>query len=156
MRLNDAVLGLVLLIFAAAMMAYTTTFPAMPGQNYGPALFPMLIGAGMAICGLLLIAQGLRARRAAGGRLVAWTAPAGGGVNLLLVLAALVFYILASDWLGFIPTAILILTPLLLRLGTRPAAALAVAVAATLVIHTLFARLLLVPLPWGLLAPVAW
>lgn len=156
MRLNDAVLGLVLLIFAAAMMAYTTTFPAMPGQNYGPALFPLLIGVGMAACGLLLIAQGLRARRVAGGRLVAWTAPASGRLNLLLVLAALLFYILASDWLGFIPTAILILTPLLLRLGTRPAAALAVAVAATLVIHTLFARLLLVPLPWGLLAPVAW
>jgi hypothetical protein len=27
-----------------AMIWYTRTFPEMPGQHYGPALFPVLIG----------------------------------------------------------------------------------------------------------------
>ena len=42
MRLNDAVIGIALILFALAMIAYTRTFPAMPGQDYGPALFPVL------------------------------------------------------------------------------------------------------------------
>ena len=46
MRVNDAVIGGVLVLFALAMIWYTRTFPAMPGQDYGPALFPVLIGIG--------------------------------------------------------------------------------------------------------------
>jgi putative tricarboxylic transport membrane protein len=38
----------------------------------------------------------------------------------------------------------------------RPPVALAVGVAATLVIHTCFYKLLKVPLPWGVLQRFAW
>ena len=51
MRINDAVIGAVLVLFALAMMWHTRTFPAMPGQDYGPALFPVLIGIGFLITG---------------------------------------------------------------------------------------------------------
>ena len=44
-RINDAVIGAVLVLFALAMW-HTRTFPAMPGQDYGPAAFPVLIGIG--------------------------------------------------------------------------------------------------------------
>ena len=46
-RINDAVIGASLVLFALAMIWHTRTFPAMPGQNYGPALFPVLIGIGL-------------------------------------------------------------------------------------------------------------
>ena len=64
MRLNDAVIGIALILFALAMIAYTRTFPEMPGQHYGPALFPVLIGIGFIITGVILIVSGLRRRRA--------------------------------------------------------------------------------------------
>ncbi len=157
MRLNDAIFGVVLLLFAAAMMAYTQTFPAMPGQSYGPALFPLLIGTGLTVCGAALIVRGVRLRQDAA--LIAfgdWMGSTRHRVNFALIPAALLFYILAADFLGFIPCAVTILAVLCVRLGSGWLASAVTAVLATLVIHGFFSKFLLVPLPWGLLQPVAW
>jgi putative tricarboxylic transport membrane protein len=67
-----------------------------------------------------------------------------------------VFYIAASDWLGFVPTAFVIMAVLLRAFGCGLATTLVVALATTIGVQELFARALLVPLPWGLLQPVAW
>ena len=40
MRINDAVFGVVLLLAAARHLRGRRGFPAMPGQDFGPALFP--------------------------------------------------------------------------------------------------------------------
>ena len=157
MRVNDALTGLVLIAFAAAMLAYTATFPAMPGQNYGPALFPRVLGVGLIGCGVLLIMQGARRWRVE--PLLAfgdWARSRRHVTNFVLILAALLLFILAVDEVGFVPIAFVILLVLLIRLGTRPVLSAAIALAATLVIHALFAKLLLVPLPWGWLQPIAW
>jgi putative tricarboxylic transport membrane protein len=157
MRFNSAVFGVVLLLFSAAMMAYTRTFPEMPGQDYGPALFPLLIGIALSICGVLLVFQGIRSRRNVPLVVLGdWAYEPRQRVNFALVVAALIFYIAVSEYLGFVPTAFVILAVLLVRFGTPLVTSLSVAAAATLVIHTLFARFLLVPLPWGLLQPIAW
>jgi putative tricarboxylic transport membrane protein len=76
--------------------------------------------------------------------------------NFLAVCAALVFYVLAVAPLGFIPTGLVILLALFLKFGVRPAAAIATALATTLVMHWLFYKLLRVPLPWGVLDRYAW
>jgi putative tricarboxylic transport membrane protein len=157
MRLNDAVFGVLLIVFAIAEIAYTRTFPSLHGQAYGPDLFPILIGVGFLITGAILTLQGLAQRAAqplveAG----AWAADRGNVVNFALVLLALLFYIAASDWLGFILTAFIIMLVLLKSFGSGMVAALVIAALTTLGIHTLFARILLVPLPWGVLQPVAW
>ena len=73
-----------------------------------------------------------------------------------LVVAGVVLYLLASERLGFLITSVVILTALMWVLQVRPARALLVALVATLVIHTLFYKLLRVPLPWGVLTPWAW
>lgn len=157
MRFNDAVFGIVLLIFAFAVIAYSQSFPATFGQRYGPDLFPSLIAAGLAVCGLLLTLKGWAARRKTpwfeSGE---WSKDWHKRVTFALVPLALVFYILFSEFLGFLPTAILILFLLLRRFSVRPLAALGIACVTSLVIHTIFARFLLVPLPWGLLQPIAW
>jgi putative tricarboxylic transport membrane protein len=157
MRLNDAVFGIALLLFSLAVIAYARTFPATYGQRYGPDLFPVLIGGALAICGLLLTCRGWAARRsvpwiALGG----WAQDRGKVLTFALIPAGLIFYILVSDFLGFVPTALLLLFVLLRRFAVAPVASLAIAVVTTLIIHTIFARFLLVPLPWGLLQPVAW
>ena len=64
MRINEAVFGVVLLLFAAAMLWYTRTFPELPGQAYGSALFPRLIGVGFIATALILIVAGVRRLRA--------------------------------------------------------------------------------------------
>jgi putative tricarboxylic transport membrane protein len=157
-RVNDAISGVVLVLFALAMIAYTRTFPAMPGQNYGSALFPVMIGVGMIICGVILIVGGLARRR---------TEPMFGGTEwlrsprhvagFLAMVGGLLFYILVSDWLGFIPTALLLLFGWIVLLrGGRPASALALALAVVLVVDYVFKSLLLVPLPLGLLQPILY
>ena len=158
MRLNDAVIGLALVLFALAMIWYTRTFPAMPGQDYGPALFPVLIGIGLLVTGGILIVSGLGRLRTeplfAGGD---WLRSPHHVASFLAVVLGLLFYILVSDWLGFIPSAALLLFGLLviLRRG-RPLSALVIALLTTLVINYVFTQFLLVPLPLGLLQHVIY
>jgi putative tricarboxylic transport membrane protein len=156
--MNDAVIGAVLVLFALAMMWHTRTFPAMPGQDYGPALFPVLIGIGFLITGLILIVSGLRRRRTegwfAGGE---WLRSRIHVARFVAVLGGLIVYILVSGWLGFIPTALLLLFGwLMLFRDGKPVSSLVIALAVTLVVHYAFSQLLLVPLPLGILQPLIY
>ena len=40
MKLNDAVCGALLLLLGAVVLVHVQGFPKIPGQQYGPALFP--------------------------------------------------------------------------------------------------------------------
>jgi len=157
MRLNDAVFGILLIVFAIAEIAYTRTFPSLHGQAYGPDLFPIIIGVGFLITGAILTVQGL-AQRASQPLLDVgpWADGRRNVVSFALVLLALLFYIVASDWLGFVLTAFIIMVVLLKSFGSGLITAVVVAALTTLGVQALFARVLLVPLPWGLLQPVAW
>ena len=157
MRFNDAVFGIVLIVFAVAEIAYTTTFPRLHGQNYGPDLFPTIIGLGLMVCGILLVWKGFATRATQPMMAVGdWAQDRRNVLNLGLLIASIVFYILLSQWLGFLLTSLFILALLLHRLGTSWIHSLLLSAATTLIIHTLFAQVLLVPLPWGILLPIAW
>ena len=158
MRVNDALTGAVLVLFALAMLAYTVTFPGLPGQDYGPALFPRLIGIGMILTGAILIAGGLRRRG---------TEPLVDGTGWLrqrpallrfgAVIGGLVVYVLVSDILGFIPTALgLLFGWLVLFRGGKPVSSLVIALLTVLVVDYAFTRFLLVPLPLGVLQAVIY
>lgn len=157
MRLNDVVPGVFLILFALAVIAYTSTFPSTFGQQIGPGLFPRLIGIGLIGCGVILVISGLSARnRVPLVTLGDWASDRSAFTNFLLIPAALLFYILLSDWLGFIVSSLIILITLLCRFGASLPMSLVIAAMATLVIQQVFAGVLLVPLPWGILQPVAW
>jgi putative tricarboxylic transport membrane protein len=152
MRVNDAITGAVLLAFAIAMFAYARTLPAIPGQEYGAAVFPMLIAIGLAGCGVLLMVAGCRHWQGAVGW-NGWARTHHAWVRLAVVFALILAYILAAPALGFGPTSILILLVFMLMMGVRWWIAAAVAVAATMLIQQTFGGLLRVPLPLGLLGP---
>ena len=157
MRFNDAIIGIALLVFGSAVVIYSQGFPGLPGQNYGPAFFPTILGVALGGCGVLLVVQGILKRREMA--LVAlgdWASSSRHRANFVIVIVALLFYVLVSKPLGFIPTSLLITTVLMVRFGVRPLPAVFMAAASTLVIHTAFYKLLLVPLPWGILKQVAW
>jgi putative tricarboxylic transport membrane protein len=157
-RVNDAVIGVALVLFAAAMIWYTRTFPEMPGQHYGPALFPVLIGIGFLLTGVILIARGVARLGTeplfSGG---AWLRSGPHVMNFVAIVGGLLLYILVSDRLGFILTSLLLLAGwLLLFRGGRPISSLAIALGVTLAVDYLFSKLLLVPLPAGVLQPLLY
>jgi putative tricarboxylic transport membrane protein len=157
MKLNDAIFGVLLAALGAAVLFGIQGYPKIPGQPVGPALFPGLIAVGLCIGGALLIVRGLRHQR--GQPWVAWDDWVRSPRHiaaLAVLLGSIVFYIVAATWLGFLPTAALILLSLFLVLRVPPRRAVAIAIIATLVIHFAFYKLLRVPLPWGLLTPYAW
>jgi putative tricarboxylic transport membrane protein len=153
LRANDILSGLALIVFALAMMTLTLTFPDFPGQKYGPSLFPRILGAGLILCGVALMRNGLATRRAGAPwvELAPWTHDPWRVTSFLLLLALLLVYILASETIGFIPIALVFLLALFVWLGVRPAAAILTAVVTTIAIHWFFSTMLRVPLPRGLL-----
>lgn len=157
MKINDAVFGLLLLVLGAVVLAVVQGYPKIPGQQVGPALFPGLIAVGLCICGALLALKGWRERSETPWlRVGAWVRSPRHVLAVAVVVLGVVFYIATVDKLGFLIVSVSVLTALMWSLKVRPALALLVAVIATLVIHTLFYKLLRVPLPWGILTPYAW
>ena len=157
MKLNDAVCGLLLLLLGAAVLAAIQGYPKIPGQPVGPALFPGLLAAGLCVCGVLLIFGGVRHRgNEAWVTGEDWVKSPRHLLALAVLLGSIVFYIAAANWLGFLPTAFIILLALFAVLRVAPGRAVLVAAIATLLIHFAFYKLLRVPLPWGLLTPYAW
>lgn len=153
MRLNDTIIGSVLLLLSLAVLWHIRDFPDFPGQPHGPALFPGVVASGLALVSLFLIRDGLRSGEPAFG-----LRPGVRGIPLpfATTVGSLFFYFFLSERLGFIICAFAMLCALLWTYGVRRTRILPIAIIATLVIHTAFFKLLKVPLPWGVLQPIAW
>jgi putative tricarboxylic transport membrane protein len=157
MRFNDAVVGAVFMLVAGIMIALTFSFPPFPGQKYGPSLFPRILASGIILCSLVLILRGVKARRETGAAwlvLEDWFTQPRRLASFALMLAAMVFYIVASEPLGFIPTAFLIQLVLFLWFGVRPVTSVIVVVVTTLLVQWFFGNLMRIPLPRGILDSV--
>lgn len=148
MRVNDAIAGALILAFGLALVAMSWGFPAIPGQPYGAATFPLLIGGGFALVGLALIAKGVAGWRSLPGIDISdWGRSPVAIFRIVLTIAVVILYIAFSDMLGFILSSFLLLTTLFFALQVRPLAAIGVAIVATVVIQQAFGVLLRVPLP---------
>ena len=184
MNHRDTPIGAVLLLLAVVVLWHVRSYPPSPGQPYNAALFPGIAAAALAIAAVLLMAQGLRRGRVAQREAADWkrrtesdpaTIDATGtdaGIDgmeilptadvpsrllaILLTAGAIVFYLVLANGLGFVLTGILLLAILMWAYGVRPAVFVPVSIIATLLIHTSFYKLLKVPLPWGILQPIAW
>lgn len=158
MRVNDAITGLILLIIAVVVFTYSMTFPQLTGMQFSAGFWPQTLSVCLALCGLSLIYTGIKER--SGGQawvlLDEWWRQPGTVVSVFLVPGAILFYILFSDFLGFIITGLIILTVLALRFGLKPLHAALLAVVTTLGMHFVFVDFLLVQLPWGLLETVVF
>ena len=157
MKVNDALGGAALVVLGAVVLWHIQGFPPMPGQKFGPAWFPGLIAGGLIACGALLVVSRLRA--AASEPLLAlpdWTRRARPVASVASVIAGLLAYVLLVDRLGFHITAAALLLVWSRLLGASWRLAVPISLAATVVIHLAFYKLLKVPLPWGLLERVVF
>ncbi|MFM7226323.1 MAG: tripartite tricarboxylate transporter TctB family protein [Betaproteobacteria bacterium] len=157
MKLHDTLSGLALLLLALLIGWNASGFPEVPGQQIGPAVFPKALAALLALCAVLLILRGRQATtEQAWVQLGTWLQSPLHRRNFLITLACLVFYVLASDFLGFLLCGIAILSVMFYALAVQPSRIAPLAVGLTLLIHTLFYKGLRVPLPWGVLSPIQW
>jgi len=161
MHLPDRVTGLFLVGLGAAAAYGGWKLPPVPGQPVGPNVFPLVIGTGLALCGLA-IAFGIGHSFEEEEEIVPFEggeapAPRGKlyGLRALLPPALLLFYVFMADRLGFILTAGLIVFATSTALGARWKLSLPLTVLAPIAIHLIFSKLLRVPLPIGLL-PMPW
>src|SRR5687767_7156588 len=131
MKLNDAIFGLLLLALGSAVLFTIQAFPKIPGQPVGPALFPGIIATGLCACGLLLLVRGLRQPRLAWLRFDDWVRSPRHVAALVVLIGSIVFYIVAANWLGFLPTAFLILVAMFTVLRVPLGRSLLIAAIAT-------------------------
>ena len=156
MQFSDRVTGGFLAALGLCALYGGSLQPGAPGQDVGPSVFPMVIGAGLLACGAL-VALGVGRSFEEPEALVPGEppapAPAYPGLRAFLPPALLAFYALAADRLGFLVVAALIVLATSVALGARARLALPMALLAPLAVHLVFSKLLRVPLPEGLLAP---
>jgi putative tricarboxylic transport membrane protein len=152
MKINDAVFGALFGVLSLLVLWTIQGYPRIPGQNFGPAAFPGMAAFGLAVCSLLLVVQGLRARRDAPWFTAGdWVRRPAQLIAFLVTVAGLALYVVASEKVGFLIVGTLIVTALMLSLRVRAIVALPAALLATFAIHVAFYKGLRVPLPWGVL-----
>ena len=157
MKINDAVFGALFLLLGVMVLVHVQGFPKIPGQPVGPALFPGLVAAGLAVCGILLIVSGIRRRAEQPWYETAeWMRSGRHFIAFAAIVGGVVAYVLLATHVGFLLVAPVLLWIWFSVLGVRPVRAIVVAVAASLVIWYAFYKLLRVPLPWGLLTGSAF
>ncbi|WP_319497806.1 tripartite tricarboxylate transporter TctB family protein [uncultured Cohaesibacter sp.] len=136
-------------------------FPSLAGMKFGPGLFPTIAGSGLAICGLLVLLTGILSMVRSGGSgqasfgLMPRLSPKAWINSICLVLGVILFAAFL-DTVGFHLLALPLMLGLLLLFGINWWKSVLLALGVTMLVHFLFYSFLHVPLPWGLLEPIAW
>lgn len=151
MKISDTVVGAGFVAAGALIIAGTLNYPTLEGGHPGPSLFPRILGGMMAVFGGMVSVQGLRVRDASEDvdwlRLHRSTA----FINAMVVLVGVLAYILLVERVGFLLTGALLLFTIMWRLKVPVVKALIVAVVFNTIVHFLFAKIMRVPLPMGIL-----
>jgi putative tricarboxylic transport membrane protein len=151
MKISDTVVGAGFVAAGALIIAGTANFPSLDAGHPGPSLFPRLLGGLMVVFGGLVGVEGVRTRDAT--EEVAWRRlyrnPA--FLNALSVLGAVVAYVALVGRFGFLIMGTLVTSGLMWRLKVRPVTALVLAIVFSNLVYALFAKILRVPLPGGML-----
>ena len=149
MRLSNSLIGFCAIVFGLAVMMYTRGFPAQPDGLPGPEFFPNVLAGLFIVAGIgLALGSIRRGERILHAQWVGLGAAA--VVNILLVLGIIVTYMLVADDVGFLLTSLILMAFLMKWLGTSWQWTILMSATVTMGIYLLFAKILMVPLPWGL------
>ncbi len=150
MRFHDCILGLVIFISGLLICSVAITFPDQNDGKPGPWLFPTVLSLIFSLTGILLFIKGARSFKEHPLVSINNNISPAGVFNIFVVVALVVFYVMASEFLGFLICMELVMLVLMLLLKTRPVVAVIASAVATLAVYFIFAKCLLVPLPEGL------
>jgi putative tricarboxylic transport membrane protein len=147
---NDYIGGGIFTALGLFIWAMTFQFPVLDDGHPGPSLFPRVLGTLFIFFGTLVILSGRRAAKAN------QDPPAEEEVRLnyfnpLLVIILIAAFIAIAPKLGFILTGAALLFILMTRLRVSPLKSSIISVVLICFIFFVFAKILRVPLPHGLL-----
>lgn len=154
MKVSDLISGGLFLALSIFLFLHAEGFVSMPGVPYGPKLFPQIILVIMGGAGLLLMISGARRLPATGWlQLEEWARKRANYGRLAAILGGFALYTLFAETLGYLLTSTLMLMLVLsvTRGARRWGSNLLITGAAVTVIYLIFAYLLRVPLPVGVL-----
>lgn len=145
MKISDRAIGVLAILGGFAIIYGTLEFRSVPGQQFGSAFFPIILGIVAIFTG---IAQLIVAPKTALIEFADWMK---GPLVFrgLSVVAASFIWLLASDFLGFILSTSLLIFGLSLVAGGRVLTAALVGLGMTSVLYIIFGNVLRVPLPHG-------
>ncbi|WEK48932.1 MAG: tripartite tricarboxylate transporter TctB family protein [Candidatus Kaistia colombiensis] len=147
-KLSELHLGVLTAFGGIALLLASAHFGPLPGQAYGAGTMPRLIGWCAILLGAFMIFASFRQLpEMLKPHLAAWVRTPRLAGAALATIAVVVFYILASEALGFIPTSFIGLLGLMLALRAHLLTAVLASAVTTLVVYYGFSRLLMVPLP---------
>lgn len=164
MHVSDRISGAAVTLLGLLTIIGAIQLPPIPGQDVGPSAFPIVIGIGLGISGFLItlgIGHHFEEEPQADLAIESETMPAGAEAHVRsawrawIPPALLLIYVAVVGQVGFVPTAALLILVASLALGARLRSAVPMALFAPVIVHLLFAKLLRVPLPAGLL-PMPW
>lgn len=147
MTLPDRIGGVVLLTLGVAVVIASLGLPAIPGQPVGPAIFPSVLGVALGLSGLVIFVKPERQAAQKVQRLSVV-----GTIRLLSPVAVLILGYFIMEPMGFLLTGFLIVLSISLLLRGSVVGSLLLSAVMTVVIYTIFASLLRVPLPTGILS----
>lgn len=147
---KDMLTGATLFALGAVMAAVARGFPNVGGMAYGPGLFPTIIAGGLMLSGVGIVVESRR------GAAPQADAPETRMFPVLATVAILVFFALALVPLGFHITAAIAFLAAVRVFGGGWITAALMALTGPVLLHVVFYTFMRVPLPWGLLLPVAW
>jgi putative tricarboxylic transport membrane protein len=159
---SDKLGGFGMVVLGGLAWFYGRKLPPVPGQPVGPEAFPMWIGAALILCGIMVFLgvgrsyeeQAEKDAEAYNRDIMEREEEVITGVarfKPLIPPALLMFYVFASEKLGFYITTSLMIAVLSYSLKAKPRAVVLLALLAPAFIHLIFYKLLRVPLPEGLL-----
>lgn len=145
MRLNDRIIGLVAIVGGVGVLVGTLGFRDVPGQQFGSAFFPRLLGIAIIIAGLAVT---LTARR---GDLVRIEPMLRGrsGLKVMAALCGAVAWVWLAPLIGFIPATAILIAALATLAGGATLPSVATGIGMSFVLFLIFGLLLRVPLPAG-------
>jgi putative tricarboxylic transport membrane protein len=144
----DRIWGMVILLFGGVYLVEGIRIPpAAIGDPLGPRTFPTVLGVVLLVCGAILLCRPQRRKAAVIERKLF--------VPVMLLAGLLVAYALSLAWLGYPLATFLFMIIAARMMGERSLAwSLPIAGGFSVGIYLVFTRLLMIPLPPGLLAMV--
>jgi putative tricarboxylic transport membrane protein len=153
MRKSDLIGGGIFTALGIFIFVLTLQFPSLDGGHPGPSLFPRILALLFIIFGGTVLLQGWR-----GVGNGSEEAPPAEEIpisrnysNPLFALILIGAYMVFSDWLGFMITSVLLLFLMMIKLRVTFFRSIVIAILVTLFINLMFAKILRVPLPPGIL-----
>ncbi|MGO2242234.1 MAG: tripartite tricarboxylate transporter TctB family protein [Halomonas sp.] len=185
--MRDVLIGIGFVIAGVVTIFIAQQFPTLPSLQFGPSLFPSIVGGGFCIGGVVLLLGGMWQRHRGADQMMQSELPGAelatteletnafetnafersalnatelesaepptGKKSWAMILPPLmiVFYVVASPYIGALFAMIIIMFSLMILRKTALYVALAASVGVSLAIYFIFSHYLLVPLPQGVL-----